>query len=77
MSSFILMNFELKDSNTIESISADIKQIEFLEFSEGKCIYASHRLGGVCSGATTRLCEGPPECKHPPKEEKFVLTNEE
>lgn len=34
----------------------------------GNCIYANYRIGGVCSGATERLCEGPPECSHPPKQ---------
>jgi len=44
---------ELNNANKIE-LKAD-----------GNCIYANYRIGGVCSGATERLCEGPPECKHP------------
>ncbi len=31
--------------------------------NDPECICASHRVGGSCSGATTRFCQGSADCK--------------
>lgn len=68
---FSLFIFAL--STSIYSIdTTKIKGAEdfiYLSEIESNCIYASHRIGGVCTGPTTRLCQGPPACQHPPKED--------
>jgi hypothetical protein len=66
--SIILFNVNAVASNDSSEIEVPKNMDNVALKASGNCIYANYRIGGVCSGATERLCEGSPECKHPPKQ---------